>query len=286
MTTATLLDVEDIHVSLGHRPRTTILDGVSLTVDRGEIVGLIGETGSGKTTLARAVLGLVPVETGHIRLDGDEITGLPSRARRRLRRAGTVQYVFQDPLRSLDPDRTLFDSIAEGLQIRGEDEATITARVRATATLVELDHALLDQYPGAVSGGQRQRAAIARAMVLEPELLVCDEPVSALDATTRIRILELLVSLRTSVGVGILLITHDLATLGGLADRVVVLYRGQVVESKPTAELFTNPEHPYTRLLLASIPTIDGRQVSAAERRRLRDAVAALETPSHPSQGD
>ena len=283
MTTATLLAVDDIHVSLGRRPRATILDGVSLTVDRGEIVGLIGETGSGKTTLARAVLGLVPVEGGHIRLDGDDITGLPSRARRRLRRAGTVQYVFQDPLRSLDPDRTVFESIAEGLQIRGDDEATVAERVRATATLVELDHELLDRHPGAVSGGQRQRAAIARAMILEPDLLVCDEPVSALDATTRVRILELLVELRATVGVGILLITHDLATLGGLADRVVVLYRGRVVEDRPTTELFTAPEHPYTRLLLASIPTIDGTQVSAAERRRLRDAVAALESPS---QGD
>jgi ABC-type glutathione transport system ATPase component len=274
-----LLEVDDVHVSLGRRPRTTILDGVSLTVDRGEIVGLIGETGSGKTTLARAVLGLVPVQSGRVVLDGTDITGVPSRDRRRLRRAGTVQYVFQDPLRSLDPDRTMFDSIAEGLQIRGDDAATIAARVRATASLVELDHELLDRHPGAVSGGQRQRAAIARAMILEPELLVCDEPVSALDATTRIRILELLVELRASVGVGILLITHDLATLGGLADRVVVLFRGRVVETGSTAELFTAPQHPYTRLLLASIPTIDGRQVSAAERRRLRDDVAALATP-------
>ncbi len=279
MATPALLQVDDVHVSLGRRPRTTILDGVSLTVDRGEIVGLIGETGSGKTTLARAVLGLVPVQSGHVALDGADITGVPSRARRRLRRAGTVQYVFQDPLRSLDPDRTMFDSIAEGLQIRGDDAATIAARVRATATLVELDHELLDRHPGAVSGGQRQRAAIARAMILAPELLVCDEPVSALDATTRIRILELLVELRASVGVGILLITHDLATLGGLADRVVVLFRGRVVETGSTAELITAPQHPYTRLLLASIPTIDGRQASAAERRRLRADVAALATP-------
>ena len=177
---AALLEVDDVHVSLGRLPRTTILDGVSLTVDRGEIVGLIGETGSGKTTLARAVLGLVPVEAGHVRLDGEDITNVASRTRRRLRRAGRVQYVFQDPLRSLDPDRTIFDSIAEGLQIRGDDPATIADRVRDTASLVELDHALLDRYPGTISGGQRQRAAIARAMVLEPDLLVCDEPVSAL----------------------------------------------------------------------------------------------------------
>jgi ABC-type glutathione transport system ATPase component len=276
---APLLDVDDIRVALGRRPRSTILEGVSLQIGRGEIVGLIGETGSGKTTLARAVLGLVPVEAGRVRIDGEDVTGLPSRSRRRLRRTGTVQYVFQDPLRSLDPDRTLYDSIAEGLAIRGDDPRGIGERVRATAALVELDHELLDRHPGEVSGGQRQRAAIARAMILEPQLLVCDEPVSALDATTRIRVLELLVDLRARLGVGILLITHDLATLGGLADRVVVLYRGRVVEHGTTRELFTDPQHPYTRLLLASIPTIDGRQASAADRRALRDAVAALAHP-------
>jgi ABC-type glutathione transport system ATPase component len=273
---APLLAVDDVRVELGRAPRATILDGVSLQVDRGEIVGLIGETGSDKTTLARAVLGLVPVASGRVVVDGADITDLSSRARRRLRRTGAVQYVFQDPLRSLDPDRTVFDSIAEGLQIRGDDPAQIAARVRATATLVELDHDLLDRHPGTISGGQRQRAAIARAMILEPDLLLCDEPVSALDASTRIRILELLVELRASIGVGILLITHDLATLGGLADRVAVLYRGQIVESGTTSELFTAPQHPYTRLLLASIPTIDGRQASADERRRLRADVAAL----------
>jgi ABC-type glutathione transport system ATPase component len=276
---APLLEVDSIRVALGRRPRTTILDGVSLQIGRGEIVGLIGETGSGKTTLARAVLGLVPIEAGHVRVDGEDITDVPSRTRRHLRRSGTVQYVFQDPLRSLDPDRTLFDSIAEGLAIRGDDARRIAERVRATATLVELDHQLLDRHPGEVSGGQRQRAAIARAMILQPQLLVCDEPVSALDATTRIRILELLVDLRARLSVGILLITHDLATLGGLADRVVVLYRGRVVEHGTTSELFTDPQHPYTRLLLASIPTIDGRQVSAADRRVLREAVAALANP-------
>jgi ABC-type glutathione transport system ATPase component len=241
---APLLAVDDVRVELGRAPRATILDGVSLQVDRGEIVGLIGETGSGKTTLARAVLGLVPVASGRVVVDGADITDLSSRARRRLRRTGAVQYVFQDPLRSLDPDRTVFDSIAEGLQIRGDDPAQIAARVRATATLVELDHDLLDRHPGTISGGQRQRAAIARAMILEPDLLLCDEPVSALDASTRIRILELLVELRASIGVGILLITHDLATLGGLADRVAVLYRGQIVESGTTSELFTAPQHP------------------------------------------
>jgi ABC-type glutathione transport system ATPase component len=275
-----VLEVTDLEVHYGlRRRRRQALHGVSLSVAPGETVGVIGETGSGKSTFARAVLGLVRASAGRIVIGGHDVSAYGNRQWRGLRRRGVVQYVFQDPLRSLDPDRTLFESIAEGLQLRGDGAATISGRVRDTSTLVGLDHDLLDRHPGEVSGGQRQRAAIARAMVLDPELLICDEPVSALDATTRIRILELLVDLRARVGVGILLITHDLATLGGLADRVVVLYRGHVVEHGTTTDLFTAPQHPYTRLLLASIPTIDGRQASAADRRRLRDDVAALSGP-------
>jgi ABC-type glutathione transport system ATPase component len=276
MASTDLLEVRDVHVSLGHRPRVKILDGVSLRVDRGEIVGLIGETGSGKTTLARTVLGLVHADAGEVVLGGQDISGLHHRARRQLRREGKVQYVFQDPLRSLDPDRTCFESIAEGLEIRGDAADAVRAQVAGAAELVGLPPELLDRYPGQVSGGQRQRVAIARAMALDPELLLCDEPVSALDATTRVRILRLLVDLRATVGVGILLITHDLATLAGLADRVVVLYRGRVVESGPTGQLFAAPRHPYTRLLVASIPTIDGPKVASAERAQLRAEVAAL----------
>ncbi|MDX6356785.1 MAG: hypothetical protein QOF98_3688, partial [Streptomyces sp.] len=184
-----VLDISglEVHYGLG-RKRRRALQGVSLSIAPGESVGVIGETGSGKSTLARAVLGLVRTSAGSIVVDGEDVTRYSQHKWRGLRRRGVIQYVFQDPLRSLDPDRTVFDSIAEGLQIRGDDPATIAARVRATATLVELDHDLLDRHPGAVSGGQRQRAAIARAMILEPSLLVCDEPVSALDATTRVRI--------------------------------------------------------------------------------------------------
>jgi len=271
---APLLDVRGVDVSLGRlSKRTRILHGVDLGIAAGEIVGLIGETGSGKTTLARAILGLVPVESGSIRLDGQDTTSLRRGARRALRRRGTVQYVFQDPLRSLDPDRTVSESVAEALDVRREPRAAIRAAVAEALELVDLPAALATRHPGQLSGGQRQRVAIARAMVASPRLLICDEPVSALDASSRVRILELLQRLRDERGLAILLITHDLGTLAGLADAVAVLYRGRVVEHGGTTRVLTAPAHPYTRLLVSSVPTIDGTGATAEERRALRAAL-------------
>lgn len=274
--TAPLLDVRGIDVSLGRLPKTRILHGVDLTVSAGEIVGLIGETGSGKTTLARAVLGLDPVESGSIEVEGAETASLRGRARRAFRRSGTVQYVFQDPLRSLDPDRTVFESVAEGLEVRREPKEAVRTRVVEALDLVGLAPELADRHPGQLSGGQRQRVAFARAVAPEPKLLICDEPVSALDASSRVRILELLERLSAERGLAILLITHDLGTLAGLAHRVAVLYRGRVVEQGDTRRVLTEPTHPYTRLLMASVPTIDGTGAGPEERRALRDAVRDL----------
>lgn len=270
-----LLEVRDLQVSLGRRNRTRILHGVDLTIGAGEVVGLIGETGSGKTTLARTVLGLDPVESGSVVLDGQDLTTLRGRALRAHRRAGAVQYVFQDPLRSLDPDRTVHDSIAEPLAIRRTPTATIRREVAETLELVGLPAALAERYPGQISGGQRQRVALARAMIVRPRLLLCDEPVSALDAASRVHVLELLRRLRDERGLAILLITHDLGTLAGLADSVAVLYRGELVEHGPTATVLTAPSHDYTRLLVSSVPTIDHIGASAEERRALRDALRA-----------
>ncbi|MGP3534573.1 ABC transporter ATP-binding protein [Microbacterium sp. RD1] len=281
-----LLRVRGLDVALGRLHKTPILHEVDLSVGRGEIVGLIGETGSGKTTLARAILGLVPAAAGTIAVDGEDITGLRGRRRRAFRRAGGIQYVFQDPLRSLDPDRTIAESVAEPLQIRREPRARIREAVREALELVGLPADLAPRYPGQISGGQRQRVAIARAMIAGPRLLICDEPVSALDAASRVHVLELLERLRAERGVSILLITHDLGTLAGLADAVGVLYRGRLVEHGPAARVLTEPQHPYTRLLLSSVPTIDGTASSAEERRMLRAAVAAepvLASPSAPS---
>lgn len=272
---APVLDARGVHVSLGHRPRTRVLHGVNLIVQPGEIVGLIGETGSGKTTFARTVLGLDAVESGSIRVNGRDTTALSARERRAFRRAGTVQYVFQDPLRSLDPDRTIFESVAEPLVIRRESAATIRDAVHEALELVGLPDTLAERHPGQISGGQRQRVAVARALAVKPDLLICHEPVSALDAASRVHVLELLERLRAERGLGILLITHDLGTLAGLADSVAVLYRGRVVEQGLTREVLTSPTDAYTRLLVSSVPTIDGEGASPDERRALRAALRA-----------
>lgn len=266
---AELLTVTDLAVSLGRgRARTPILHGVDLTVAEGEIVGLIGETGSGKTTLARTVLGLNRVDRGTVHVAGAEVTGLRGARLRAFRLAGAVQYVFQDPLQSLDPDLPIGRSVGEGLEVRGVADAA--PRVAEALELVGLDPGLATRLPGEVSGGQRQRASIARAMVLAPKLLLCDEPVSALDASNRVQVLELLAELRDQRELGMLFVSHDLGSVAGLADRIAVLYRGRIVESGPTERVVTAPEHAYTRLLLGSAPTLTGTGMSRAERAELR----------------
>jgi ABC-type glutathione transport system ATPase component len=278
--TPTLLAVADLTVSLGHgRRRAQVLRGVDVAVAPGEIVGLIGETGSGKTTIARSILGLTHIDGGSIRLGGTDVATLTGWRLRAFRRAGIAQYVFQDPLRSLDPQLTIADSVAEGLRVRGGlERADVRERVAAALTLVGVSPALATRHPGELSGGQRQRVAIARAMVLEPELLICDEPVSALDAANRIQMLDLIQHLRDARGVGVLFISHDLGSVAGITDRVAVLYRGRIVEQGPTAALLTAPQHPYTRLLIGSAPTLTGGAADRTRRTELREQLAAIET--------
>jgi oligopeptide/dipeptide ABC transporter ATP-binding protein len=259
---------------------------VSLKIWPGEIIGLVGETGSGKTTLARTIVGLARPRRGRVLFAGTRISGLRGAARRRDRRTGHIQLVFQDPLRSLDPDLTVREIVGEGLKIRGGLSAKeIDDRVQDALATVGLDTALRYQQPGQVSGGQRQRVSIARALATDPKLLLLDEPVSALDASNRNYILRLLAELRDRLGLPIVIISHDLSSLAGVADRVVVLYRGRIVEDGPVGQVFTRPRHPYTALLMASAPRV-GKQGVKHDRdlsiHQLRRTTADPEPPSAP----
>jgi len=268
---APLLAVESVDVTLGRGWRANrVLSGVDLDIWPGEIVGLVGETGSGKTTLARTVVGLVHPGQGRVVFEGLPISTLRRRARRAQRRRGDLQLVFQDPLRSLDPDQTVAEIVGEGLRIRGEtDRDEIRRQVTGALDKVGLDATVLERTPGQISGGQRQRVSIARALAVEPRLLICDEPVSALDASSRNYVLRLLDELRTSLGLAIVIISHDLSSLAGIADRVVVLYRGKIIEDGPVGRVFATPRHPYTALLMASAPSVrHDRPFSTHQLRR------------------
>jgi oligopeptide/dipeptide ABC transporter ATP-binding protein len=227
------------------------VDGVDLTIERGEALALVGESGSGKSTLARALTGLVPLSAGEIRLDGRVLRG-GRRSRADQRR---VQMVFQDPYSSLNPRLTVGGVLHELLRVHQVvPRAEVDAFSRELIGLVGLTEDALSAYPRQFSGGQRQRVAIARALALRPELLVADEPVSALDVSVQATILNLLQDLRSTLGLTLLLISHNLAVVRHLCDRVAVMYLGRIIEVAPAAGLFAAPRHPYTSGLLAAIP--------------------------------
>ncbi|MHB9756885.1 ABC transporter ATP-binding protein [Streptomyces sp. BYX5S] len=270
-----VLEIAGLDVHYGpRRRRRKALHGVSLSVAPGETLGLIGETGSGKSTLARAVLGLVPTTSGTITLGGADVTAYGRRQWRALRRRGVVQYVFQDPLRSLDPDLTVEESLSEPLRVGAVARAEADRRVRAYLERVRLSEELLHRLPGELSGGQRQRVAVARALVTRPRLVILDEPVSALDSANRVQILEILKELRAD-GTALVFISHDLGSVAGVADRTAVLHRGELVEVDATHTVVNEPRHPYTRLLLGSAPTLHGAPADRAERAALRALLPA-----------
>jgi oligopeptide/dipeptide ABC transporter ATP-binding protein len=244
------------------------VNGVDLDVRAGEIVGLVGESGSGKSVTSRAVMGLLPRRTstirGSIRLGGDELVGLPERAYRRVR-GERVAMIFQDPMTALDPLYPAGEQVAEALRFHFRlSRSAARARVRELFGQVGLDaQAVLDSLPHQLSGGMRQRVLIAMALACEPELLIADEPTTALDVTIQAQILDLLGELVRRRGMALLLITHDLGVIRALCERAVVMYAGRVAEAAPVTALFTDPRHPYTAGLATSIPSI------AARRRRL-----------------
>lgn len=255
-----LLAIEDLAVHfaqgggwIGRRARVLrAVDGVSLTVRAGECVGLVGESGCGKSTLASAILGLQPPTSGRITIDG---IPLRSGTADRMRLARTVQMVFQDPYASLNPRRSVGELLASPLRLHGfGGSSEISDRVAGMLRRVGLRPEHAKRYPHEFSGGQRQRIGIARALILEPKLVICDEPVSALDVSIRAQIINLLVELTESLGVAMLMISHDLSVVEHMCDRVAVMYLGRIVESGPWQRIFEKPSHPYTRALMAAIP--------------------------------
>ncbi len=227
------------------------VDGVSLEWRRGEILGVVGESGCGKSTLARAMMGLVEPAAGEVALDGQPVKG---RGRRReLRRR--VQMIFQDPYQTLNPRQKVGTIVTEPLVVQGVPRSEHAERVRRALSDVGLDpERYLERYPHQLSGGQRQRVAIAAALVLEPEGLICDEPVSMLDASVRTQILAVLVELQRRRGLALVFITHDLSLAWSLCDRIVVMYLGRVVERGTAVDVIEGPQHPYTRALVTAIP--------------------------------
>jgi len=271
-----LLEVQDLVVDYGRgRKAFRALHGVSIDVAPGECMGLVGESGSGKSTLGKAILGLAPVTGGSIRFDGKDITALGRSARRAL--ADDVQVVFQDPYGSLNPAMTIGDILSEPLLTSGLGGAEAQGRVREMLDRVRLPETAMDRYPSEFSGGQRQRVAIARALVRRPRLIVCDEPVSALDLTTQATILDLFIELQRDTGVSYLFVSHDLGVVRRVCHRVAVMYHGEIVETGAGEQITRAPRHPYAERLRLASPVADPvkQRTRRAEWLALREAADA-----------
>jgi oligopeptide/dipeptide ABC transporter ATP-binding protein len=243
--------------------RVQAVADVDIALDRGAALGIVGESGCGKSTLARLLLRLIPVSAGRIRFDGQDITALDERALRPLRRR--MQLIHQNPSAALDPRLSAEDSVAEPLRIHGVAAGRgLRDRVAALLAEVGLPAAFLHRFPHELSGGQKQRVCIARALALEPDLLVLDEPTSALDVSVQAQILDVLDTLRARRALAYLFISHNLAVVRQVCERVAVMYLGRIVEEGTAAEVLDAPRHPYTRALLASVPRLDGGFAPAA----------------------
>ncbi|MEU5452920.1 MULTISPECIES: ABC transporter ATP-binding protein [Streptomyces] len=271
---APLIEAVDLRRAFGRGSgRVAAVDGVSLTVRAGETLGIVGESGSGKTTLGRMLVRLLDPTSGRLRYRGREIGALPERELRPFRRE--LQMVFQDPVASLNPRRSVGESVADPLRAAGErDEGRIRDRVGALLERVGLEPAHFERYPHEFSGGQRQRVGIARALAAEPKLIVCDEPVSALDVTTQAQVVALLAELQRELGIGLVFIAHDLAVVRQVSDRVAVMRRGVLVEQGEADAVYEDPRDPYTRQLLAAVPALDPG-LAAARRAARRELARA-----------
>ncbi|MEN9969957.1 MAG: Oligopeptide transport ATP-binding protein OppF [Actinomycetota bacterium] len=270
-----LLNIENVEVTYkgkGAKKDFKALKGVSLDIRPGECVGLVGESGSGKTTLGRAVLGLAPVTGGSIKLNGQEIAHASRGERRELAR--DIQVVFQDPYSSLNPSMSIENILTEPMLVRNWTKADASKRVRDLLDAVGLPADAAERRPREFSGGQRQRIAIARALALDPKLIVCDEPVSALDLTTQAKVLDLFLEIQERTGVAYLFISHDLAVVRHLSHRVAVMYQGEIVEWGEGQQVTQDPQHAYTKRLMmaAPVPNPTEQTLRREERRRMMSA--------------
>ncbi len=267
--TEPILQVEDLIVRFGSgRSAKTVITGVSFDLRPGETLSMVGESGSGKTTIGRAILGLAPVSEGRVLFRGEDI-GRADRAQRR-KIARDIQVVFQDPYSSLNPSMRIEDILVEPLAAAGIRDGR--TRVRGLLDAVGLPSDSAGRYPREFSGGQRQRIAIARALALEPSVIICDEPTSALDVTTQATVLELFKEIQRTTGVAYLFISHDLGVVQNISDRIAVLYQGEIVELGDAHQVATAPNHPYTRKLQMAAPIAD-----PARQRERRLARLALD---------
>lgn len=275
-----LLSVSDLRIHFpvidraGRKATLKAVDGVSFTIGAGRTVALVGESGCGKSTTGYGILGLAPITSGTVVYAGQDLATLAPAARGALL-AREMQIIFQDPVAALNPKMNIADSICEPMRIRGIPSAERERRLRRVMDLVGLSVVQAQRLPSQISGGQRQRVIIARALVLDPKLVICDEPVSALDVSIRSQVLNILMDLQAELGLSYLFISHDLSVVRHIADEVVVMYLGQVMEQGPTDPLFDAPSHPYTQALLSAIPLPD----PVAQRARAR-IVLSGEIPS------
>ena len=289
---STILSVQDLHVDFDIRrqgawpwtpwQRLQAVGGLSFDLQKGETLGIVGESGSGKSTLARAIVGTVPTSKGKIVWKGDDLAAMNATARRKHRR--DVQMIFQDPLAALNPRMNVGEIIAEPLTTHepGTSRAEVKRRVGELMERVGLLSNLVNRYPHEFSGGQCQRIGIARALILKPELVVCDEPVSALDVSVQAQVVNLLRELQRDMGLSMIFIAHDLSVVKHISDRILVMYMGRVMELATSRELTREPRHPYTQALISSVPIPD----PVAEKARHRPILEGeLPSPLNPPSG-
>jgi oligopeptide/dipeptide ABC transporter ATP-binding protein len=285
---APLLAVEDLHVHYAVRGETRwkargnlrAVDGISFTIAPGQTLGLVGESGCGKSSAARAIVGLAKPTSGRIILNHRDLARLSHRERKASRR--DIQMVFQDPSSSLDPRFSVEEVLAEPLQIAGHSRSEIQKRLKELLELVSLSPQHLTRYPHEFSGGQKQRIGIARALALEPKLLICDEPVSALDVSVQAQIINLLKDIQTERGISYLFVAHDLGVVRQVSHHIAVMYLGRIVESGAKRDVYGNPRHPYTRALLAAAPRV---RRSGAKREAPALLGTDLPNPANPPSG-